>query len=161
MNNFSELRLLHLPLHRKALISLTLDVLFFYLFSPAKIPIYLGYSLTSSKQSLRDIWKAVFWGVSPQKTPWIKHNSQLLVQTKELSSSEPWEELGMHVSSCSSGVRLCDPVHCDLPGSSVHGFLQARILEWVAVPTSRGSSWSKDQTQVSFVSCLGRQVLYH
>ena len=42
--------------------------------------------------------------------------------------------------SCFSHVRLCDPVDCSLPGSSVHEILQARILEWVAVPSSRGSS---------------------
>ena len=36
---------------------------------------------------------------------------------------------------------LCDPVDCSSPGSSVHGILQARILEWVAIPSSRGSSW--------------------
>ena len=39
-----------------------------------------------------------------------------------------------------SHVRLCDPMDCSLPGSSVHGILQARILEWVAMPSSRGSS---------------------
>ena len=44
------------------------------------------------------------------------------------------------------------------PGSSVHGILQARILEWVAMPSSRGSSQLKDQTQVSYI---GRQDLYH
>ena len=38
------------------------------------------------------------------------------------------------------------------PGSSVHGILQARILEWVAVPFSRGSSWPRDQTQVSCIA---------
>ena len=37
---------------------------------------------------------------------------------------------------------------CSPPGSSVHGILQARILEWVAMPFSRGSSWPRDQTQV-------------
>ena len=35
---------------------------------------------------------------------------------------------------------LCDPMDCSLPGSSVHGILQARILEWIAKPSSRGSS---------------------
>ena len=44
---------------------------------------------------------------------------------------------------------LCDPMDCSLPGSSVHGFLQARILEWVAIPFSRESSQSRNQTQVS------------
>ena len=47
-----------------------------------------------------------------------------------------------------------------LLGSSIHGILQARILEWVAMPSSRGSSWPRDQTRVFYVS-IGRQVLYH
>ena len=41
---------------------------------------------------------------------------------------------------------LCNPMDCSLPGSSVNGILQARILEWVAVPFSRGSSWPRNQT---------------
>ena len=56
---------------------------------------------------------------------------------------------------------LCDPTNCGPPGSSVHGILQARILEWVAVPSSRGSSRPRDRTQVSCISCFVRQVLYH
>ena len=48
-----------------------------------------------------------------------------------------------------------------LPGFSVHGILQARIPECVAMLSSRGSSWLRDQTHISHVSCLGRQVLYH
>ena len=44
---------------------------------------------------------------------------------------------------------LCDPMDCSLPGSSVHGILQARILEWVAIPFFRGYSQPKDRTQVS------------
>ena len=55
---------------------------------------------------------------------------------------------------------LCDPVDSNLPGSSVHGILQARILESVAMPSSRGSFQTRDQTQVSCVSCFHR-VLYH
>ena len=47
------------------------------------------------------------------------------------------------------------------PAPSVHGILQARILEWVATPSSRVSSRPRDQTCVSHVSCIGRQVLYH
>ena len=56
---------------------------------------------------------------------------------------------------------LCDPMDCGLPGFSVHGILQARILEWVAMPLSRGSSLPRDQTCVSYVSYIGRKVLYH
>ena len=49
---------------------------------------------------------------------------------------------------------------CSLPGCSVHGILQARILEWVAISFSRASSQCRDQTQVSQVSCIGRWILY-
>ena len=48
-----------------------------------------------------------------------------------------------------SRVWLCDPVDCSPPGSSIHGILQARILEWVAISFSRGSSPPRDWTQVS------------
>ena len=48
-----------------------------------------------------------------------------------------------------SCLTLCDPVDCNLPGSSVHGILQARILEWVAISFSRWSSWPRDWTWVS------------
>ena len=47
---------------------------------------------------------------------------------------------------------LCNPMNCNLPGSSVHGILQVRILEWVAIPFSRGSSQPRDQTQVSHIA---------
>ena len=48
-----------------------------------------------------------------------------------------------------------DPMDCSPPGSSVHGILlQARILAWVAMPSSSGSSRPRDQTQVSYVSCI-------
>ena len=60
-----------------------------------------------------------------------------------------------------SCLTLCDPMDCSPSGSSVHGILQARILEWVAMPSCRGSSRPRDQTHVSHVSCIGRRVLYH
>ena len=50
---------------------------------------------------------------------------------------------------------------CSPSGSSVRGILQARILEWVAISYSRGSSWCRDWTYVSWVPCIGRQILYH
>ena len=49
---------------------------------------------------------------------------------------------------------------CSPSGFSVHGILQVRILEWVAMPSSRGPSPPRDQTHVSYISCIGRQVLY-
>ena len=54
---------------------------------------------------------------------------------------------------------LCNPMDCSLPGCSVYGIFQARILEWVANSFSRGSSWPWDGTCISCVSCTGRQVL--
>ena len=57
-----------------------------------------------------------------------------------------------------SCATLCDPMDCSPPVSSVHGILQASILEWVAIPFSRGSSQARDQT---WVSCIGRVILYH
>ena len=53
---------------------------------------------------------------------------------------------------------LCNPTACSPPGSSVHRILQARILGWVAISSSRESSWLRDWTQVSYISCTGRQV---
>ena len=47
---------------------------------------------------------------------------------------------------------LCDPMDCSLAGSSVRGILQARILEWVTYPFSRGSSQPRDRTQVSSIA---------
>ena len=51
-----------------------------------------------------------------------------------------------------SCLTLCDPTDCSLPGSSIHGIFQARVLEWVAIPFSRGSSQPRDQTQVSHMA---------
>ena len=64
--------------------------------------------------------------------------------------------------ACSVGhVWLTDSMDCRLPGSSGHGILQARILEWVVISFSRGSSWPRDWTCVSCISCIGRRILYH
>ena len=67
----------------------------------------------------------------------------------------------MHAKLIQSCPTLCDPRDCSLPGSSVHGILQERIMEWVAMPSSRGSSPPKDRTHISYISCNGRRVLYH
>ena len=57
-----------------------------------------------------------------------------------------------------SRVRLCDPVDCSLPGSSVLGILQAGILKWVAISSSRGSSRPRNR---ACISCIGRWILNH
>ena len=61
---------------------------------------------------------------------------------------------GLVSKSC---LTLCDPEDCSPPDSCVHGISQARILEWVAISSSRASPWPRDWTQVS---CTGRWILY-
>ena len=55
-----------------------------------------------------------------------------------------------HANSFQLCLTLCDPTDCNLPGSSDHGILQARILEWFAMPSSRGSSQPRDQEVLPF-----------
>ena len=55
-------------------------------------------------------------------------------------------------------LTLCNPMDCSPPGSSVHGILQVRMLEWIAISFSRASSQSRDSTHVSYI---GRQILYY
>ena len=69
--------------------------------------------------------------------------------------------LGLHAKSLQLCTSLCDPLDHNLPGFSVHGILQAKILAWVAMPSSKGSSQPRDRTHVSFVSSTSRWVLYH
>ena len=57
-----------------------------------------------------------------------------------------------------SCLTLCNRMDCSLPGTSVHGISQASILEWVAISSSRASSWPRDW---NWVSCIGRWILYH
>ena len=64
--------------------------------------------------------------------------------------------VGLVAQAC---LTLCNPMDGSLPGSSVHGILQARILEWVAISSSRGYSQPRDGTQVPVPHC--RWVLYH
>ena len=67
----------------------------------------------------------------------------------------------MHSQSLQSCPTFCNPLDCSLPASSAHEILQARLIDWIAVPSSRGSSWPRDQTHISYVSCIGKHVLYH
>ena len=60
------------------------------------------------------------------------------------------------VKSLQLCLTLCKLIDCSPAGSSVHGILQARILEWTAMPSSRGSSSSRGWTHSSYVSCIGR-----
>ena len=73
------------------------------------------------------------------------------------TTNTTWEGQ-LHGTAAAKSLQLCpticDPMDYSPPGSSVHGILQARILEWVAISYSRGSSGPRDQTCVSCDSCI-------
>ena len=62
----------------------------------------------------------------------------------------------MHAQLCPT---LCDPRDCSLPRTSVHGILQAKILDWVVISFSKGSSRPTDWIHICWVSCIDRQML--
>ena len=62
----------------------------------------------------------------------------------------------MHARLIQVCLTLCDPMDCSLTGSLVHRIFQARILEWVAMPSSRGSSQPRDQMHVLYL-CIARE----
>ena len=64
----------------------------------------------------------------------------------------------VHAQSCQLCPALFDPMDCSPPGFPVHGILQARILEWLAMPSSWQSSWCRDQTHASRVSFITGRV---
>ena len=77
--------------------------------------------------------------------------------------SRLWNMSPLRVSMLSHSVMANSLwlMNCTPSGSSVHGVLQARILEWVAMSSSRGSSQPRDQTCIPYVSYIGRKVSYH
>ena len=90
---------------------------------------------------------------------WLWSLSAMILEPKKIKSvTSVWILIKVKVSVAQSCLTLWDSVDCSLPGSSVHGILQVRILEWVAIPFSRGSSWPMDRT---WVSCLaGRFYIF-
>ena len=89
--------------------------------------------------------------VSPiQKQADRKRQKQCLGSLLPAMVHSPLVSLLLHVKvKLLSRVQLCNPMDCNLPGSTIHGVFQARILEWVAISFSRRSSWPRDWTQVS------------
>jgi len=68
---------------------------------------------------------------------------------QRLTHSNLEHVLGWVAQSCPA---VCNPMDCSPPGSSVHGILQAKILMWVAMPSSRGSSQPRDRTHISHIA---------
>ena len=108
-------------------------------------------------------WEVSFCGGKPL-------NLGVICYLTKLTNTKAYQVLGtvlchpprapLHPSTmrAQSYLTLWDPMDCSPPGSSIHGISQARILEWIAIPFSRGSSWPRDQTHVF---SIGRQTLYH
>ena len=118
----------------------------------------MGMSLSKLREFVmdREAWHAAIHGVTKSRTrlsDWTELNWNCLGNAEA--------SLYVHAKSLQLCPTLFNPIDCSLPGSSVHGILQTRRLERVAMPSSRGSSQPRDWTHVSYVSWLGRQVLYH
>ena len=80
---------------------------------------------------------------------WVGDAIQPSLLSTDRSLDDLWTRLCVCAKSLQSCPTLCDPMDCRPPGSSVYGILQARILEWVAMPSSKGSSQPRDRTHVS------------
>ena len=83
----------------------------------------------------REAWRAAVHGVS-----------------KSWTQLSDWTELNWTELSLFSHVRLCHPMHCSPPGSSLYGIPQAGIMEWISMPCSRESSEPRDQTCISWTA---------
>ena len=99
-----------------------------------------------------------FWDLVVDETfikAWIQslrqHRLSLTEESHSASSLFPPKYMYM-LSRFNCVWLFCDPIDCSLPGFSVHGVLQVRILEWVAIPFSRRSSQSRDRTHVSHIA---------
>ena len=93
--------------------------------------------------------------------PWGRTESDTTEVTQQLSSSLLLYDNNSVYVLIQQCLTLCDSMDCSPPGSSVPGSLQVRILEWVAMPFSKGSSQPRNQTYLSYVSGIGRSCLYH
>ena len=94
---------------------------------------------------------------------WVSSSHQV-ARRMQIKPTRRYYLTPFRMCTCSvtqSCPTLCKPMDYSPPSSSVHEILQARILEWVAMPSSRGSSKPRDQTHNSYISWIGRQVLYH
>ena len=123
---------------------------------------YQGYNTKWFKLRINKIPREAtdHWGkISDEKVLFYKS----VISKEENADLSHFNAICLCVSakSLQSCPTLCDPMECCLPDSSVHGILQARILESASMPSSRESSWPRNQTHVSYFSCIGRQVLYH
>ena len=94
----------------------------------------------------------MFWCLSHYLTSIPVQESNPVFSMVSKALCDQWKESESGSEVAQSCLTLCDPMDCSPPGSSVHGILQARILEWVATSFSRESSWPRDWTEVSHIA---------
>ena len=100
----------------------------------------------AANKVVRVMFKGLFFFKWEKKNQFYETDTSLWkMKVSTLKKKRNWKR---KLLSC---VWLYDPMDCSPSGFSVHGILQARILEWVAIPFSRGSSWSRDRTWVSHI----------
>ena len=100
-----------------------------------------SWTIKKAEHQRTDVFKLWYWR-RLLRVPWTARRSKQSTLKECESKSEV-------AQSC---LTLCDPLDCSLPGSSLHGIFQARVLEWVGISFFRGSSQPKDQTQVSCIA---------
>ena len=113
-----------------------------------------------------------------RKIPWRKKMATTLVGQRSLAGYSPWDwkelDTTWQLNNNNKYILiiltiltvvakpcpiLCDPMDCNLPDSSVHGIFQARVLEWIAISFSRGSSQPRDRTRVSCSMSPGNEIV--
>ena len=97
----------------------------------------------------------IFFNSQKSQSPLTLHLGNKFTSPWHKNITSPWHlELLQIMCTLSHSVmsNSCNPIGCNLPSSSVHGILQARILEWVAISFSRGSSQPRDWAQVSYIA---------
>ena len=106
--------------------------------------------------------KFAFWNLLLKYKLGIgRHGRGLSMPTKQHELSTTGSCACVHAESLQLGPTLCESMCCSLLASAVHGTLQARIPEWVAMPFSRGSSQPRDWTGISCGSCLAGGLFNH
>ena len=124
--------------------------------------------VTSSRYSRQtcQVWCWPWRGRAVIDKAWNQTNWMFSIIKEREKRTSPWK-LVKWVHACVhahllSHVRLfCNLMDCRPPGSSVHGISQTRVLEWVAISSSRGSFRPRDGIQVFGASCIGRWIFYH
>ena len=99
------------------------------------------------------------WHIRPQRQKtrlYVKHDCFFTNPLNPWEVAENEKSSRMCMLSHFSGVWLCNTKACSPSGSSVHGVIQARTVEWIAMPSSRRSPWPRDWT---CISCIGRWIL--